>query len=631
MMIGIHDVFSLQNLADSAIRSLLLAMLVSAAFWALRVRNAAAQKSAWVLVLAGSIVMPVLTPISKQLDWLGKTIRVDANQLVWLKPSAPKLAVAPAPEPAPSSTTAVNPTIASPQQWSSGLSTVPVEVSSPVQPARRIHYWPDISLMLYWAIAALLLARLIYGLFASLRLWFQAERTEIDGHETLRVRRSPRLTSPVTIGSGILLPITCARWDERKLRMVLAHEAEHVRQGDFYLNLCAELYVAFFWFSPLGWWLKNRICDLSEIISDGAAVDEAACHASYAQVLLEFAALPRTTTIGVAMARPGIAQRIERLLNETSFRQAFAGSPWRKMIAGAVVPAVLLAATTLFHVSVKAAAQVPEPSAIPQPQALPAPAEPAAPAPMVEPVPIPKAVPQPPEPPSVPETPAKNEHGYSYYFDNDGESYALVRDGHLSGSGRFDSLENGSIDKARSAANGEFLWFTRNGKGYFVDDPAIIAQIDQMYKPMELLGEQQAELGKQQEELGRKAQELARQAEAQIRVQKPDLTKELAKLDATAIALKASKEATISPDQLAELQARLAEMQAKIGNLQGDFGAKMGAFGAQQGKLGALQGQLGEKQGRIGAEQGRLAREADKKVRSIIEQSLKDGKAHPVE
>jgi hypothetical protein len=50
----------------------------------------------------------------------------------------------------------------------------------------------------------------------------------------------------------------------------------------------------------------------------------------------------------------------------------------------------------------------------------------------------------------------------------------------------------------------------------------------------------------------------------------------------------------------------------------------MGALGAEQGKLGA-------QQGRLGAEQGKLAHQADEKVKSIIDQSMQNGKAHPVD
>jgi hypothetical protein len=44
-----------------------------------------------------------------------------------------------------------------------------------------------------------------------------------------------------------------------------------------------------------------------------------------------------------------------------------------------------------------------------------------------------------------------------------------------------------------------------------------------------------------------------------------------------------------------------------------------------------MQGKLGEQQGRLGAQQGKLAEEASRKVRSIIDQSLHEGKAQPVD
>jgi hypothetical protein len=42
-------------------------------------------------------------------------------------------------------------------------------------------------------------------------------------------------------------------------------------------------------------------------------------------------------------------------------------------------------------------------------------------------------------------------------------------------------------------------------------------------------------------------------------------------------------------------------------------------------------GTLGAEQGRLGAEQGRVAAEADRKVKSIIDEALRDGKAKPVQ
>jgi hypothetical protein len=49
------------------------------------------------------------------------------------------------------------------------------------------------------------------------------------------------------------------------------------------------------------------------------------------------------------------------------------------------------------------------------------------------------------------------------------------------------------------------------------------------------------------------------------------------------------------------------------------------------GKLGDEQGKLGEEEGHLGEQQAKLAGEADQKTRAIIEESLKNGKAKPVE
>jgi hypothetical protein len=76
---------------------------------------------------------------------------------------------------------------------------------------------------------------------------------------------------------------------------------------------------------------------------------------------------------------------------------------------------------------------------------------------------------------------------------------------------------------------------------------------------------------------------------------------------------------------------------AKLNELTAKLQAKKGSTVSQEeladleGQLGEQQGKLGEEQGRLGEEQGRLAREADRKAKAIIDESLKNGKARPVD
>lgn len=368
------------------------------------------------------------------------------------------------------------------------------------------------------------------------------------------------------------------------------------------------------------------------------------------------------------MARNGrLSDRIERLLNETRFRQAFAGNQLRRMVALLLAPLALFAATALVRVeaSCQSPASPPASPAPTEPAAVPAPPAPAAKtpeAPEVAPPPPPAA----PEPPAALEEPGeergsaqgetqtysrteihsdkagtvrKGNHyssagpGYSYSYSTNGDSYAVVRGTdkeHLTFSGDWMNGHREQFDKARRMAHGDFLWFTRNGKSYVVDDSNTVAQIVAMYRPMEDLGHQQEELGRMQEDLGRQQEQMATRM-TQATVNKPDIQKEIEAINRAAQNLQNVKGKTVTQDQLAEMQDKLGELQGKLGDLQGQMGSHMGELGALQGELGSKQGKLGTQQGRLGQQQGRLAQEADKKVKSIIDQSLKDGKARPVD
>ncbi len=551
-----------------------------------------------------------------------------------------------------------------------------------------------VAWLVYLAVAAAFLLRWLIGLSSSIRLWLQAKPVEAASEcgmqGVLATRSSNRISSPVNIGSGIILPADYLEWETEKLRAVLAHERSHIRQRDFYLQLLAGLYTAFTWFSPLGWWLKHKLSELSEAISDRAGLEESASRTAYAQLLLEFAALPRPTLTGVAMAHSSnLSHRIERLLNESSFKQAFSGSR-RALVAALIVPAVLVAAAALVRVQAAplpqpAAAQSPAPQpptdqspaqtqaqtpytgqsnatqvadqssdqapAAPQPAAAPAPASSAAPASEAAPAqqPAPPLPPDalqgsgpvfpviPPIPPIEvqvqvpPMPPMPHMHGYEGHascFGN-GDTYAIVGDPGTETRfcGNSDGDNEAEVEKARSIAHGHFLLFRHEGKYYVVDDPATVSQIEAMDKAlqeqgekMRAFGEQMREAGKQAREAGRKARETARN------IPTPDLSKEMADLNAAVASLQAHLGATITREQLAEIQRAISELQRRlIGaqvkvDLDLNLNGMMGPFGEEQGKFG-------EEMGKLGAQMGQTAHENHEKVRSIIDESLKNGKA----
>jgi len=374
-------------LIDAAFRSLFVGLMVAAGMRVFRIRNVFARKAAMGLVLAGALAMPLLLQVTDRFGLLPRnaSIVLPAHSMTLLEElqaklqarsgsaRIPKLVAEPLPAPVPAS--AETPLSHSPDHARvlhirdsrvSSPQPAPVRkefvrenspagdrVQPPAQPTRAKFSTTTVALSIYLAVAGVLLLRLVLGLAITLRLWFNAKPIrhglfEISARP--RLRASSEVSSPLTIGSAILLPADYETWDQEKFRIVLAHEHSHIRQFDFYLQLLAGLYAALVWFSPLGWWLKRELADLAEAISDRAGIDEARSRTSYAQILLEFAAAPRTTALGVAMARPGsLSRRIERLLNEHTFHQSFAGGR-RALFAFVLVPVVLFAGTAVVRV-----------------------------------------------------------------------------------------------------------------------------------------------------------------------------------------------------------------------------------------------------------------------------------------
>jgi beta-lactamase regulating signal transducer with metallopeptidase domain len=681
---------------EAALRGLVFAAAVGLGLSALRVRNVPARKAAWSLVLLASLAMPLV-------------MRAFPQRLGWTLPIrfAPRVAtpvLAPAAILVPSIPARTESRAASAVPTTFDLAPVTDE---PIAAAPRSIHWPPVTQMLiglYLAVTIALLIRLLYGLAVAIRLWTTALPVSPLIAPDPHVRVSSKIPSPVTIGSGIVLPAEYTQWDMRKLRMVLAHERSHVRQLDFYLQLLAGLYTAFFWFSPLGWWLRRILSSLGEAIGDRAGIDAAASRTGYAQIVLEFAAMPHKSLPGVAMARSGnLTRRVESMLNEHLFRTSFAEGRRRALASLLLIPAALIA-VSLTRVP-SASAQ----SAPPPPPPATAPSAPSAPDPAAAPTVAPADAPEPPAPatpeaptvapvaPAIPPAPADgvgvgegtgegqssstdstrtvtnghSSNGYSYHYDTNGDSYAVVRgsDQNLTFSGDWTPDRKNQIDQARRMTNGPFLWFTHDGKSYIVTDPAIVARIESMYAPMELLGKQQEELGRQQEALGKKQEALGHRQEFDVTVRLPDLSKELAELDAAAASarveqdhidvkqladieakIKLEQDQLLTPEKMAELQERLAKiqeewtpekiaalqekvanLQERLGDLQGQAGEKQGLLGEQMGKLGEEQGKLGEKQGVLGEQQGKLAEDLDRQVHSIIQQTLQSGTAKPVQ
>jgi Zn-dependent protease with chaperone function len=625
---------------EAALRSLVMGAAIFATLKVLRVRQVRAQRIAWVLALLAAIAMPALVrwPIA---------MRLPAVHLPLLTAAPPSSkATLPDVKPDPMATVSEGP-LAAPIQ----LRSTPSRQPDRSRASSAWAYAGRYTLLVYLIVTPLLLVRLAIGLGLTWRLLRRAAPAYLQSQSDIRI--SDGIRTPVTIGSTIVLPTYSAQWDPAKLNVVLAHERAHVENADFYVQLLASVHCAIFWFSPFSWWLQRKLAALGEALGDLAALQQAESRSSYAEVLLEFATSVRQPIAAVAMARAGgLRPRIERLLNDRLFREAFTETRRHPYLAASVVPIALLVSASVVRIEgrrVQAAEVHPSrvvgiaPSALQVTAPAPSPtetlrgdqakliaesqadsaredkvrAEADASREQAE---VDNA--------GVQEQSATEIHsGYSD-GDRDGDSFALMYgDGKVTFNGDY----NDHVSGLRQKVKGDFIYYSHAGKSYVITDPSLIAQAKALYAPMEALGKQQEALGRQQEALGKQQEALGRKQEA-VNVPTPDFTKELERLSevtAKMKALQASK--TVDEQTLAELQEKMGDIQGRLGDLQGAAGEQQGKFGDEQGKLGEQQGKLGEEQGRLGEMQGKLAEEANHKLKPMIEKAVREGLAKQVD
>jgi TonB family protein len=137
-----------------------------------------------------------------------------------------------------------------------------------------------------------------------------------DIERPIRLLQGARGMIPMTWGvrrPRVMLPSSAVAWSDDRARAVLAHELAHVRRGDWLVHMLAELACAIYWFHPLFWIAKRRLCAESEHAADDEVLGLGVSAGDYAAHLLEIvraAQMPaRLLSPTVAMARPSHLQR----------------------------------------------------------------------------------------------------------------------------------------------------------------------------------------------------------------------------------------------------------------------------------------------------------------------------------
>jgi hypothetical protein len=281
-------------LAAWALRSAVVAIAAAVLLWLFRVKDPSVRLAAWTAVLFGSLLIPALN------------ITLPAVSL-------PEVPGYDAPSAAARSLESGN--------FAIHQSAVQLpKMAASRQPAR----WPVLLLAVYSLGVGFLLLRLGTGLLLSRRLIRRSRPTGRCLEGGLPIHDSSDLTVPAALGPFrplVVLPWDWREWDAAKLEAILAHEQSHVRRHDPAVQLLSAFHRALLWFSPLSWWMHNRIVRLAEEASDDAALAATKDRVSYAETLLQFIerGMQATHWEGVAMARYGKADdRIHRILDGTA-------------------------------------------------------------------------------------------------------------------------------------------------------------------------------------------------------------------------------------------------------------------------------------------------------------------------
>ena len=558
-------------LLESAVRSFVLAVVVCFCLKVFRVRGGQAKRVAWTVVLIAALSMPLL------MQWSTVTLRAPAVTPEWIT--------------------------VSPQVVQLVQQPVRQNVALPVP-----RNWSAILFHAYLLVSTALLLRLFLGLGLTVRLVWNAKTVRVS--DALDVCVSGSLRAPVTFGSRILLPDEWLNWDSTTRRAVLSHERSHLERGDFYIQLLASIHRVIFWFSPLAWWMQARLAELAELESDDAAIVEVGDRSKYSEILLDLANRPaRRGVMGIAMARPStVSRRIERILAETTVR-AKLGRARRAVLILCMVPLIALMAGSC----VRSQAQVqPPPVPSPPPAVAPAP-PPVAPAPQA---------------PGVSRRTIQQRDSF-VTVDNSMEAFAVVAGDYKTFYGSQEDARR--AESLRDTIHGDYIWFKHDSKFYVITDPETVQRAKAILMPSEIeqkeLSARQAELSAEQAKLGAQQAQLGEQ-QSRITVNPPDLRNALAELRAR---LDTSAARGLRQEDLAAIQAGIAGLQARLGESQAQAGRLQAEFGAQQARLGEQQAQLGRQQAAFGEQQANKAEEVWQNMRTLLEETLRNGQAHPVQ
>lgn len=427
------------------------------------------------------------------------------------------------------------------------------------------------------------------------------------------------LDSPVAAGCWrpmVLVPAALiARMPPELLEALLAHELAHIKRHDYLVNLIQSAIEALLFYHPVVWWLSKQIRIERELIADDLAAQAIGERRRVALALQQLDLLlsskDRLYNPRLAPAANGanLMSRIQHLV-----RPGQHALSWKVALPIVGLSAICL---TVF-------AQGNTPAAAAKPAAASA---------------------------------ASDTRVTRAVIHEREEAYALIREGRegMTVSGTTRDIRD--AEKARRSLQGDFLWFRRGDKSYVVQDPALLAKATEAWKPtealsvrMEALGDEMEAHGKVMEGLGKKMEALsARGDPASVEMEQVSSRMEtlsqqqgaiggrMEKLSSQMMRASDDDEREALDRKMEALQAQMEPLQAQMEKLGESMNVHARRMTEAQKPMEALSQQmqdaskpmdaLGKQMDALGEQQEQLSRAADRVLRTLIDDALKNGQA----
>ncbi len=173
-----------------------------------------------------------------------------------------------------------------------------------------------------------------------------AHRTAVEAGVKARVEvvTHERVVAPLAYGvrrSTIVMPTDIDRWKTDDVRRALIHEMEHVRRGDWLIQLGVRVVCALYWFHPLAWVAWRQLSLDAERACDDAVVRSTE-GANYAEQLVllarRMAHSPAPLVLSMA-SRSDLTARVTALLDSSQQRGPAGG--WTVAMAAGLAALVV--------------------------------------------------------------------------------------------------------------------------------------------------------------------------------------------------------------------------------------------------------------------------------------------------